>query len=238
MTEAEVERRLQSVGSQRFFRVPPSSDPAVCKAIYTAANSQEKCLNFIYLWGAHKKPATNSYESQALLFISGLLATLSRVFEVRTAITFVICDSHGIANMAAPEAVESYASDICIEFAKYGWASRRLSEVLDCSALDGKSMFETGFSFELDTMAIKHLQRGAKKNFLGKDSEEGWQRYLKIRLGERQAIADTFAGSIVLSPAQPYSKFYQPALPIMWIWSLGRRKTSLPWFMSNDLCVE
>ncbi len=201
-----------------------------------------KPVMFLMMWGVGTKQETGCWEEYALNQLSKMFREIKKRWQAGCSLKIIYADTHARINRVKEAAIEHYYASVMRLISN--WDNGIQTEMIRLSALwaeGGQGIQNVGAKRALNSILSKEqyefIKRNAKLRYHGADYEEGARRYVRARLRDNVILKARYSDHIFLTYNNPaVMGALQPNLPLLYVWSLRRGRSSSPWFMPNEEC--
>lgn len=186
-------------------------------------------LPFILYWGKGPRNSLAKPDEDCLDYIAAMAARIEVVYTPGAAITLLLTDTHARLNRHAESAIDAYYADIAAAARDRGFASRRLSDVVDAMPRH----VPAGEENVVDAQVLDLLTKSAGKWYGGEGAARlGAIEYYAMNMREKHAVEAAYPHAIFTTfNNSRFRVLFPEGLAIFYMYSLRKGFAVKPWFI-------
>lgn len=213
------------------YKREQASDPQLLERVVERAAIAGQPIPFVLYWGKGPRSALARPDDACLDYLASMAARIEAVYPAGAAINLLLTDTHARLNRHGDGAIESYFGDIATAAAARGFASRRLSAVVEAHP-DTQA---AGTDSAVDPAVLDHLTQSASKWYRGEGSARyGAIQYYALNMSEKRAVEAAYPHAIFITfNNSDFRVMFPDGLPIFYMYSLRKGFAVKPWFIDG-----
>lgn len=236
---------VRAFNTWAYKREQPS-DPAMLQAAVAACVAEQRPVSFVLYWGKGVRNSVAGPEMCCLDYLAGMAAKVAAVHKPGASFTLLLTDTHAALNNHRPAAIDAYFASVGAEAQRRGFASRRLSDVVEKRAGTGPKLIFTRRAGEhqstdraacadIAVEVLDQLTACAAKWYGGEgDAARGAREYLAMNMIEKRAVEAAYPGSIFVTfNGSDFRAMFPDGLPVFYMYSIKKGIAVKPWFLAE-----
>ncbi len=194
-------------------------------------------IKLVGFWGVGNKNKSNWADLKCCEFLKKMQQLVEKIYPTGLNFTFVISVEHGIHNGISKDKITSYTKNIELllekfsfnfvylekYWKKYGITFEKVDKILESKQKDWWNVVENKEKMEKAAEARNFRLR-----------KKGAQGYFIFRNLEKEFLEKEFRDSIFFTFTSSEWKNVLPDTPTLYLYSLGRKQSEAPWFITKD----
>lgn len=229
---ANPEQVLKSFNTRAFKREQPDK-PELMLSFVSEALAKREPVSFVLYWGKGLRPVLAAPEFACLDYLNSMMARVANCYDHGAHVDVVFTDTHAALNGHSEVSIHTYFEDLELAASRRGFATRRLSTLMQTPGLRPESEIEPQIPPD-DVLA--GLSASAAKWFKGDGTaRDGAIRYFQANMVERRVMERAFPRSIFVTfNGSGLKSLFPDSLPIFYMFSLRHGVSDKPWFLPPD----
>lgn len=194
-----------------------------------------KPLNLVGFWGAGKKSALDSHDTDTIRHFATFLEEIRAVYPPGVSATFILADKHAENNGYDKRRFSSYLKAVEAALSQHGIESIYLSSLWKKWKINHDTVsrdLRRRAAGWWDRISInKNLEGKSEHNFQGDDKPHGAQRYYVMRDVEKPLLEESFKDHIFIVYGDSVAQQIYPRLPTLYLWTAKGNFSPCPWFL-------
>ena len=221
---------VKSFNTWAFKREQPDGAERL-SALAAEAAALGEPLSFVLYWGKGPRDGLDTPDITCLDYLKSMADRIGQIHGPGASIRLIFTDTHAKLNGHAPAAMDGYFAAVDDAARKRGFATARLSDIVDFA----RETVDIESHEQPSGEVLRNLIACAEKWYRGEGSkEQGALDYHRMNMAEKRAIEVAFPSSVFVTfNSSEFRDLFPATMPIFYMYSLRRGVGVKPWFMSS-----